>query len=169
MPAFDDLGFTEIHVETVLAAQIPGQSPMDPAAISKNIGAGFCQLQGFLTSHKLTPAGPPRTIYTSYGKEEIKFILAVPVLAAPEPTSDGDGPISVGTLQGCKAMRFTHKGPYPNLMMTYGRITEFMKEKGLLGSEADWAKYIPMWEEYLNDPRSTPEENLLTHIYLPLP
>ena len=34
-------------------------------------------------------------------------------------------------------------------------------------SEADWAKYMPMWEEYMNDPERTPAAELLTHIYLP--
>ena len=52
---------------------------------------------------------------------------------------------------------------------TYGRITEFLKEKGLLKSEADWARYMPMWEEYRNDPTTTPEAELVTYIYLPVP
>lgn len=47
-----------------------------------------------------------------------------------------------------------------------GRITEFLKEKGLLETEVDWAKFMPMWEKYLNDPHTTPEAELLTHIYL---
>jgi len=35
-------------------------------------------------------------------------------------------------------------------------------------SEADWARYTPMWEEYRNDPETTPEAELLTYIYLPV-
>ena len=43
-----------------------------------------------------------------------------------------------------------------------------MRGKGLMESEADWMKYMPMWEEYLNDPATTPEAELVTHIYLPI-
>jgi effector-binding domain-containing protein len=38
----------------------------------------------------------------------------------------------------------------------------------MLESEADWAKYMPMWEEYMNDPESTPAEELITNIYVPV-
>ena len=47
-------------------------------------------------------------------------------------------------------------------MVTYGQVTQFMQSQGLLTSEADWARYMPMWEEYLNDPQTTPEADLLT-------
>jgi len=53
-------------------------------------------------------------------------------------------------------------------MLTYGRITEFCKSKGLMQTEADWARYMPMWEEYLNDPQTTPADQLVTYIYLPV-
>ena len=54
-----------------------------------------------------------------------------------------------------------------SLAATYGQITEFLKAKGLMQSEADWARYMPMWEEYLNDPQTTPGAELMTYIYLP--
>jgi hypothetical protein len=28
---------------------------------------------------------------------------------------------------------------------------------------------MPMWEEYPNDPHTTPEADLLTYIFLPMP
>jgi effector-binding domain-containing protein len=37
-----------------------------------------------------------------------------------------------------------------------------------MNSEADWTRYMPMWEEYLNDPHTTSEAELVTHIYLPV-
>jgi effector-binding domain-containing protein len=80
----------------------------------------------------------------------------------------GEGPVTVGEVPGGKALRFTHRGPYPKLMQTYEQITAWMKTEGMLGTDADWAKYMPMWEEYLNDPESTPEDDLITHIYVPL-
>lgn len=43
-----------------------------------------------------------------------------------------------------------------------------MQAKGLMESEADWVRYMPMWEAYRNDPETTAEAALLTDIYLPV-
>ncbi len=44
-----------------------------------------------------------------------------------------------GRIESCKALRFTHRGAYEGLMATYRRITAFLKVRGLMQSEADWA------------------------------
>jgi len=167
MSTFDALEFTEVEVPPVLAAQMPGECRPDPAAIAEAMGDAFGKLMGFVGQHALAPAGPPRAIYTAYGPDGVKFIVALPIAAPPaKPIKDSLG--FVKPLAGGKAMRFTHRGPYANLMVTYGQITEFLKTKGLIQSEADWARYMPMWEEYLNDPHTTPEAQLMTYIYLPV-
>lgn len=168
MSEFDRLEFTEIEVAPVLALQVPGSCGTDPSAIGPAIGAAFGKLEQLLTSHAPAPGGPPRTIYTAYGPEGTQFIVALPIAQAPTEPVEG-GTTSIGMLPGGKTLRFTHHGPYADLMNTYGQITQFMLAKGLMASEADWARYMPMWEEYLNDPETTPEAELLTHIYLPLP
>lgn len=167
MSTFDALEFAEVEVAPVPAAQMPGESASDPATIGSAMHATFDKLGAFLQEHTLAPAGPPRAIYTSYGPEGIKFTVAIPIAALPATQIEG-GPGLVGTLPGGKAMRFTHRGRHANLMQTYGQITEFLKAKGLMQNEADWARYMPMWEEYQNDPHTTPEPDLLTYIYLPL-
>jgi effector-binding domain-containing protein len=167
MPEFEDLESAEVEVAPTLVVQVPGRSAANPAEISKAMGVAFGELMGVVQRHKLVPSGPPRAIYTSHGAEGVKFLVVVPITSPPaEPIEDGPG--SVDTLAGTKALRFTHHGSYKDLMQTYGRITEFMKARGLMQSEADWARYMPMWEEYLNDPHTTPETDLLTYIYLPV-
>jgi len=168
MSSFDALEFVEVEIPPTLAAQMPGQCGPDPSAIAGAIGAAFEKLMGLVQQHKLVPAGPPRTIYTSYGPQGIEFVVAMPIAAPPSKPIKG-GPGFVQNIPGAKALRFTHHGPYANLMKTYGQITEFLKARGLMKTEADWAKYMPMWEEYLNDPQTTPEAKLLTYIYLPAP
>ena len=142
MAEFEELEFAEVEVAPTLAVQIPGRCGSEPTAIKAAMGEAFDALLGVIQSHTLTPAGPPA-----------------------EPIDEATG--SVEMLDGVKGMRFTHRGPYEGLMATYGKITEFLKAKGLMQTEADWAKYMPMWEEYLNDPQTTPEDQLLTYIYLP--
>lgn len=167
MAECDDLEFTEVEVAPVLAAQIAGKCGADPASIAAAMGEVFGALMGLVQRHKLAPAGPPRAIYRSYGAEGVEFTVALPLAGPPaEPIAYGSG--SVETLPGAKAVRFTHRGSYQHLAATYGRITECLKAKGLMQTEADWARYMPMWEEYLNDPQTTPEDDLVTYIYLPV-
>lgn len=122
----------------------------------------------FFGQHGLVPAGAPRAIYTACSPEGMDFTVALPI-AAPPADSPAGAPVTIATLPGAKALRFTHRGPYQELMTTYNRIGQYLQTKGLMRSEADWARYMPMWEEYLNDPQTTPEADLLTHIFLPLP
>jgi len=168
MSEFDHLEFTEIEVAPVLALQVPGSCGTDPSAIGPAIEAAFGKLGQLLASGALAPSGPPRTIYTAYGPEGRQFIVAMPIAQPPAEPVEGSA-TSIGMLPGSKTLRFTHHGPYTDLMNTYGQITQFMQAKGLMASEADWSRYMPMWEEYLNTPETTPEAELLTHIYLPLP
>lgn len=165
MSSFDALEFMEVEVPSVLAAQMPGECGPDPAAISSAMRTAFQELMGFVRQCKLSPSGPPRTIYTAYGPQGVKFLVAMPV--SSRPTMRTLGPGFVKPLASMRAMRFTHHGPYAALTKTYGQISEFLKAKGLMKTDADWAKYMPMWEEYLNDPRTTPEAELRTYIYLP--
>jgi len=168
MSEFDRLEFTEIEVAAVLALQIPGECGCDPSEIGPALQATFGKLKQLLEKHAPTSAGPPRSIYTAYGPEGMKFIVAMPITRPPAEAIASEAGF-VDTLAGGKTLRFTHRGPYAGLMGTYGQITQFMLAQGRMESEADWARYMPMWEEYLNDPETTPEAELLTHIYLPVP
>ena len=167
MSDYSDLEFVEVEVAPVLAAQMAGACATDPAAIGKAFGTIFEKLGAFVQAAALTPAGPPRAIYTDYSPDGLKFVLALPVAGSPAGALPEGSECFVETLPGGKILRFTHHGPYPELMKTYGRVTEFMKAKGLMETEADWARYMPMWEEYMNDPETTPEADLVTHICLP--
>ncbi len=160
-----DLEFVEVDVPPVLAVQLQGRSAPDPGSISGAMAAGFGTVMAYVGRHHLTPNGPPRAIYTSYGAEGVTFLLAIPVPAGPGDAADPSA--AVGPLPGARAYRFTHHGPYQNLMSTYGRITAFLQAKGWMQTQADWARYMPMWEEYRNDPQTTPPPELLTYIYLP--
>lgn len=166
MNGFEGLEFVEVEVPAVIAAQVPG-SASGMAELPPAIGAAFDTMMGFMGRARLTASGPPRVLYTTCPPGQFDFQVLVPV-AAP-PTADfQDATAIVGTVEGGKTYRFTHRGAYSGLANTYGRIGEFMKARGLMQTDADWMKYMPMWEEYLNDPETTPEADLLTHIYLPV-
>jgi effector-binding domain-containing protein len=167
MATTTDLEFAEVQVAPVLAAQLDFECGTDPASIGAAMRTGFESVMSFIRSHGLEINNQPRAIYTAYGPQGVSVTLALPVSAAPTPGIP-EPPIRVDTLPGAHAYRFTHHGPYPDLARTYNGITAFMIDKQLMTSEADWARYMPMWEEYLNDPERTPPSELKTYIYLPV-
>jgi effector-binding domain-containing protein len=161
-----DLEFAEVKSAAALAVQLSAQSGPDPVSISAAMRPAFEGAMSFVTHHGLTMTGQPCTIYTDYRIDGVSFTVALPVAAAPEQPVE-ESFIRVDTLPALKTYRFTHHGPYANLGHTYGQIAAFMIERGWMTSEADWARYMPMWEEYMNDPDTTPPSELITHIYLP--
>ena len=64
--------------------------------------------------------------------------------------------------RGGKYGRFVLTGPYSNLPEASGRVFEIVKEKKILLRD-DFCL-----ENYTNDPRTTPEDRLVTQILVPL-
>ena len=155
----------EVTVPATLVAQIEGLTckPDDPGTV---ISGALGRLYGAINRAGLTPTAPPRVIYTEVGPDEMRFTVAAPVdRSSAAPMGQG---ISIAMLPERPALRFVHRGPYAELERTYAQIESWLRERGGMKTHADWARYSPMWEEYLNDPTTTPESELLTHIFLPL-
>jgi len=167
MPTTEMIAATPTDVAPVTAVQLDCASGPDPASIGAEMHRAFSVLDEFVERNRLQPNAPARAIYTAWGPEGVKMTVAIPVVApaAPVPAS---GAVRLGTLLATRTLRFTHRGPYRDLMATYGRITAYLRAEGLIEDEAGWVRFMPMWEEYLNEPGTTPEPDLLTHIHLPL-
>ena len=158
----------EVAVPAALVAQVQATSAPEPAAISAAIGAAFRSIEDFRQRNGIAAAGPPRVIYTSWGTDGVGFTAGVPIGQVPPNVAD-EGEVTIQALPEATALRFVHRGPYREVRHTYERIEAWLRERGGIKTAADWARYSPMWEEYLNDPTTTPESDLVTRIYLTLP
>jgi effector-binding domain-containing protein len=156
----------EVEVDPVLAVQLAVTCATDPASIAAAMEKSFGVLGQFMGRNRITPAGPPRAIYTQWGANTA-FTLAFPIAAAPQQTEPVND-VTIGTLAGGRALRFVHQGPYDTLRHTYGQIDAWLRERGAIKTDADWSRYNGMWEEYLNEPGKVPDSELVTRIYLPL-
>lgn len=158
----------ELLVPPTLVAEHHATCSTDPAAIDGAMRMAFGKVHGFLAQNAIAASGPPRVIYTEWSPTGLKFTAAIPI--ADVPTKAVDSPdVSIKALPECSALRFVHRGPYREVKDTYDRIEAWLRERGGIKTAADWAHYSPMWEEYLNDPATTPEPELITRIYLTLP
>lgn len=83
-------------------------------------------------------------------------------LVVPAGTQ-GDGGVGVMEFAGGEYACATHRGPYESLNATYeGLYREWLPASGRAAAQT------PCVEFYLNDPRGTPPEQLLTHVCMPL-
>jgi len=134
-------------------------SSMDPDDISRVMGEAFAVIGAFFSCAGIAPTGPPLAIYRSYEGDTLGFDVALPVIAADQEKAEGE--IKAGETPAGRALKTVHKGPYAKLRETYDALETEM-------TRVDLPRPNFAWEVYINDPDDTPEEDLLTEIYMPI-
>jgi effector-binding domain-containing protein len=71
------------------------------------------------------------------------------------------GGIKVGKSPAGTALKFVHRGSYDSMDTTYDAITNYLDAKGLDAKDL-------FVEQYLTDPVTTPEDDLVIEVYVPL-
>jgi effector-binding domain-containing protein len=125
----------------------------------ETIVAAFKTVNGALDKLGVKPAAPPMTIYTETNDTGFKFQAAVPVKEAP--TLPAESEIKVGKSPGGGALKFVHRGSYDAMDTTYEAITDHLEERKLEAKDL-------FVEQYMKDPVTTPEDELVIDIYVPL-
>ena len=111
--------------------------PLAPALLENN------KITGYMALYKMGPK-----IYRA------GFSIAAPPVSLPEG-------LKYEKFPGGKYVRFVLTGPYSDLPEASGRAWGIVSEKKI-DLRDDFAI-----ENYINDPRSTPENQLVTHIMIP--
>ena len=119
----------------------------------------FKTVNAFLAKQGIKPDGAPMTIYTSTDDSSFQFQAAVPVAQAP--TMPAGSEIVVGKSPAGKALKFVHRGSYDAMDTTYEAITNYLDEKQLEARDL-------FVEQYMKDPVTTPEDDLVIEVYVPL-
>jgi effector-binding domain-containing protein len=119
----------------------------------------FKQLNTVLDRQGLKADGPSMTIYTSTDDTGFAFQAAIPL--AEEPKDPPRGDIAIGKSPGGRALKFVHRGTYDSMDSTYEAITNYLDEKRLEARDL----FI---EEYATDPVTTPEDQLVITVLVPI-
>jgi effector-binding domain-containing protein len=114
---------------------------------------------GALEKIGVKASGAPMTIYTATDDNGFQFQAAVPVAQAPATPPGGD--IKVGKAPTGKALKFVHRGSYDAMDTTYEAITNYLDDKRLEAKDL-------FVEQYMKDPLTTPEDDLVIEVYVPL-
>jgi effector-binding domain-containing protein len=105
------------------------------------------------------PDGAPMTIYTATSDTGFQFQAAVPIAQAPASPPPSD--IKVGKSPAGTALKFVHRGSYDEMDTTYEAIAHHLEERNLEAKDL-------FVEQYMKDPVTTPDDDLVVEIYVPL-
>ena len=161
-PADKSANSTEPFAEdTTLTAKtivyVKGNGVWDSAF--DTISGAFKKLKTYIDKEGLKTDGPPMTIFTQTDDTGFQFQAAVPIAEPPKNPPRGD--IAIGQSPEGHALKFIHHGSYDELDNTYEAITNYLDEKKLEAKDL-------FVEQYMKDPVTTPEDDLVVEVYVPL-
>jgi effector-binding domain-containing protein len=125
----------------------------------ETITGAFKKLKIYVDKEGLKSDGPSMMIFTATDDTGFQFEAAVPV--AEPPKNPPHGEIAAGKSPEGHALKFVHRGSYDGLDNTYEAITNFLDEKRLEVRDM----FI---EQYVTDPLSTSEDNLVINVFVPI-
>jgi len=125
--------------------------------IGEGMGAGFTAVREHAAATGAEVVGPPFVYSPDFGKERFDLIICLPV---GQGAVAGEG-IDLEEIAGGHVAAVTHTGPYPDVPKAYEALFKWVEENKRKPAG-------PARETYLNDPKDTPESELLVEIALPL-
>ena len=117
------------------------------------MGESYGAIGQYLGMSGAAPAGAAFTAYYNMDMQDMDVEIGFPV-ATLLPGKDN---IQAGEIPAGKYATTIHTGPYSDLAQAYEPLTQFVQEQGL---EPTGIAY----EFYLNDPTTTPPEQLQTQV-----
>lgn len=148
-----DCQLLDVHAQPVLSIRMRTALENLPAML----GEGFAEVGQYLGELGVKPAGAPFVGYYNMDMHNLDIEVGFPL----NETRPGKGRIQSGVLPAGRRVECLYVGPYKDCQPAYEAIDVFMKERGLEPATV-------MYEQYLNSPIDTPQEQLQTLIIYPI-
>ena len=158
---FSSLEVETVDVPAVTVAYVSTSSTTDEKAIGAAITSALAQVGKFMATQRLKQSAAPITINTRWSEGSYEFDAAIPVAFAPDHDVPPASSVKIKQTYAGKALKAIHRGAYRDMTATYDKLTAYAAAYALEGAG-------PMWDQYVTDPGSTPEAELVTHIYMPV-
>lgn len=160
-----DADFSTLDVEAVdVAAQtivyVSGTTTTDVAAITTAFSVAYSKVLAYMEARGVQRSGPNLAIARKWDEQNKVFEYDAGIPAADAKAGD-PGEVKVGTTYAGRALRAVHKGSYTQMAPVYAALYAYA---GINGHEQNGN----LWEEYMRDPSTGGEAELLTHIYMPI-
>ena len=156
-----DMEIGVVDIEPAVIAVVPASAPWDAEAIGQALAEAQAQIGRFLAEHGLETVGPPLAITTEAGADVWAFEAGIPIAAMMEIDIDPASPVQIRETTGGKTVRGVSVGPHAEIPGNWAKVLAWAAAHGYEATGATW-------EEYVSDPGDTPEEDLITHLHLPV-
>ncbi|HSD75056.1 MAG TPA: SRPBCC family protein [Steroidobacteraceae bacterium] len=163
-PATAALQITDVELSALDIVYVPGTSAPDPEAIATALTSAYAALNAFLKANQLQPSGQPLAINEFFDESGWGFEAAIPFRgseAARARAAQTNGPVKIGQTYAGRALKGVHIGPRSTLPDTYRQLEDHMAQQHLEPNGRSW-------EQYMSDTRGTPQDQVETHVYLPV-
>lgn len=162
LPA-DDLSQVKaevLRVEAQPIVYISGAAAAEEAGAL--LGAAYARLGAHLAANGLKQAAPPIAITREFNEETHNWRFdAALIVDKADPLGAPESGIQSGLTYAGDVLRVTHVGPYAAMEPTYNALAAWRTVAGFEDNGDSW-------EQYVSDPGSTPEAELVTHINWPI-
>lgn len=160
---FAGLDVEEVTAEPATIAYVATTAPKDDdTAISAAISKAYGEVVKFMRANKLEQSAPPITIDTAWAEGDVyAFEAAIPVERAPERKVPEGSAVKIKQTYAGPALKAVHTGSYSGMTRTYEQLFAYAAAHG-------YEQAGPPWDRYVSDPADTPEDELVTEIYLPV-
>ncbi len=135
------------------------RTSMLPREISAAMERSFAILGRFMVEGGVVPLAPPLAVYRDWQGHHITVDVGFPVTQADAAKARGG--VHSGKTPAGPAVKTVHKGSYDKLKDTYVELKKAMEAKGYSGGNISW-------EVYFGEPGKTPEQDLITEVYMQL-
>lgn len=131
---------------------------VDAASSSAVLGAAYGEIVALAQANAIKLAGPPYTVIRGHADGQWQFDAGIPVDRNDVP---GSGRITATQTYAGKVADFRHVGAYDTLAQTHAKAEAWLATRGLAEAGA-------RMELYVGDPATTPVEQLVTLVRVPV-
>ena len=129
----------------------------EPGAIGNAMGSAFGEVFGFAGQNGIQPQSMPISVYIDMPADgQMTFRGGIFVSEADAAKAEGD--VKAGVIPAGEAVTTTHVGSYASLNVSHQALWSHIEQAGLTPS-------MPVWEVYVDDPTTLPEDQVKTEIF----
>jgi effector-binding domain-containing protein len=134
------------------------EAAVDSASSAAVLGAAYGEIVALAQANNIVLNGAPYTVIRGHGEGKWQFDAGIPVDRNDAAVS---GRVTAAQTYAGKAVDFRHLGSYDTLAQTHAKAEAWLATRGL-------SENGQRMEVYVSDPSTTPAEQVLTLVRVPI-
>lgn len=159
LPLYDYSDISTVTTSETTVYTYESSSSTKQGKITTAIGVAYEKIIGFITANNINMAGSPKIITLGFSPDNYQFLAVIPV--DQNNVVDDNGEIMASSMYAGKALKIIHQGSYNNLKQSYDILFAYLTQNNL-------EKNGHPWEDFVTDPSTVAQEDLITYIYQPI-